>query len=357
MTGQPRTGPAERDPRAVEEPEATGTPQWAKVFEALQRPFGGYAFCVMRAGAVVASGSWGYARMPPDTPDGAGVPFTLDTRCNLASVSKTVTATALFAMVDKGWLPSVNEVFWPVLSPAMPGVRPAGGVDSVTMAELLTMVSRLPEDSTLYIPDGESVLQFLESYLATQAVRPRQEYVYSNTNFTILQQVIDVVAARQGYGGYLEWVQSAVLGPLGIDTEVFSPVPDDATTGTLSYDPARPTAPGHWWPPMQCIGAGGWIGSANTVAAYLSGVSNGGVIPRPLTGFMRQQLFGWYHAGTSDGLAFHHNGDLTHDGSGLSTGVVSFPDGSNAVLLTNAPYAGIIRLIVRAYQTRSSQTE
>ena len=52
---------------------------------------------------------------------------------------------------------------------------------------------------------------------------------------------------------------------------------------------------------------------------------------------MMQQLFGWYHAGISDGLAFHHNGDLTHDGSGVSTGFVHFSDGSDAVLLTNAP--------------------
>jgi hypothetical protein len=67
---------------------------------------------------------------------------------------------------------------------------------------------------------------------------------------------------------------------------------------------------------------------------------------------MMQQLFGWYHAGKSDGLAFHHNGDLTHDGSGVSTGVVHFPDGSDPVLLTNAPYPGIMRLMVKAYETR-----
>ena len=68
---------------------------------------------------------------------------------------------------------------------------------------------------------------------------------------------------------------------------------------------------------------------------------------------MMQELFGWYHAGTHDGLAYHHNGGLTHAGSGVSTGVVRFPDGSDAVLLSNKPSPGIIALMVEAYETRA----
>jgi CubicO group peptidase (beta-lactamase class C family) len=307
----------------------------------------------MKGGELVSVGSWGSARMPTDTSDGQGVPFEIDTRCNLASVSKTVTATALFAMVAKDWLAGVNEPFWPILAPALPGVTPASGVASVTLGELLMMLSRLPEDGTLYTPTGQTVLEFVGAYVQNNAVLPRQGYVYSNTNFTILQTVISALAATNHQTDYVDWVQAAVLRPLGIDTAVFSPVPDDQATTTLTYDAAKPQAAGYWWPPMQCIGPGGWIASARSLVTYLAGISSAEVLGPELSGFMMQELFGWYHAGTHDGLAYHHNGGLTHEGSGLSTGVVRFPDGSDAVLLSNKVCPGIIALMVEAYETRA----
>lgn len=136
----------------------------------------------MKDGELASVGSWGFARMPADTPDHQGVPFDIDTRCNLASVSKTVTATALFAMVAKDWVASVNEPFWPILAAALPGVTPASGVASVTLGELLMMLARLPEDGALYTHTGQTVLEFVEAYVQTNAVLPRQGYVYSNTS-------------------------------------------------------------------------------------------------------------------------------------------------------------------------------
>lgn len=351
MGEQPHTEPAIVDPRATSSFETSGPPQWATVFEVLQRDVGGYAFVVLRNGTVEASGAWGYARMPQDTPGGTGVPFTVDTRMTLASVSKTVTATALFALVADGQIPSVNEPFWPYLAKVMWGVTPGPGVTRVTMGELLTMVSRLPENGTLYT-FSETSTEFVAKYLENSAVIPTQGYVYSNTNFTILQEVIAAITGGSGVQGYVDWVETAILQPFNVDVGVFNDVPDDASTGTLTYNPKDPKGFGYWWPQMQCVGAGGWIGSAATVATYLAGVSSGVVIPKPLSHFMMQQLFGWYHAGTVDGVAFHHNGDVTHNGNGLSTGVVHFPDGSDAVLLTNAYRPGIIELMVRAYQTR-----
>lgn len=351
---QPHTEPAEVDPRPTPRPGTRTTPQWGRVFaDALAHGPGGYAYCVMKDGELASIGSWGFARMPADTPDHQGIPFDIDTRCNLASVSKTVTATALFAMVAKDWVASVNEPFWPILAAALPGVTPASGVASVTLGELLMMLARLPEDGALYTHDGQTVLEFVEAYVQTNAVLPRQRYVYSNTNFTILQTVISTLAAANQQRDYVDWVQAAILEPLNIDTTVFSPVPDDEAGGTLTYDSAKPQAAGYWWPPMQCIGPGGWIASARSLVTYLAGISSPDVLGPDLSGFMMQELFGWYHAGTHDGLAYHHNGGLTHAGSGVSTGVVRFPDGSDAVLLSNKPSPGIIALMVEAYETRA----
>lgn len=94
----------------------------------------------------------------------------------ITSVSKTVTATALFAMLDQGWIPSVNELFWPILAPVMSSLTPAPDVATVTMGELLTMMSRLPKDGTLYTPGGESTTQFVAQYPASEALLSSQLY-------------------------------------------------------------------------------------------------------------------------------------------------------------------------------------
>jgi CubicO group peptidase (beta-lactamase class C family) len=328
-------------------------PQWSSVFQqCLGNGPGGYAYCIGQSGTVVDQGAWGYARMPQDTPNGDGVPFTVDSRCNLASVSKTVTATAVFRMIQEGWIASVNDCFWPYLLPLYRNLphrdfQPAEGVETVTIAELLMMTSRLPEDGTLYWMLG--VDDFVKQYLQSKAVILNQLYVYSNTNFTILQAMIDSICQQQRVGNYVSWVQSEILSPLGVDTAVFSPVPDDPAEATLSYDPSDPNAKGHYWPEMQCIGPGGWIASATATLRYLMGFRTSTVLRPIYTNFMMQRMLGWYPGATCYGLAYHHNGGLTCNGAGLNTGIIHLPDQYDAVLLSNKPLQNIIQVMLEAF--------
>src|SRR5262249_45430324 len=152
---------------------------------------GGYAYVIAQNGQVIERGQHGNTRMPAD---GAAL-WSPDSRCNLASVSKTVTATAIMRMISQGFLASVNQRFWPHLRRLLPGVTLANGVETVTIGELLMMISRLKENGTLYAkPD---VLTFLGQYLHDNAIIPDQLYVYSNTNFTILQAMIDAVVKEK----------------------------------------------------------------------------------------------------------------------------------------------------------------
>lgn len=346
---QPRTEEAELDPRPRRRLAASPTPQWATVFQKyLGTSPGGYAYCVGLNGRLADEGAWGYARMPQDTSNGQGLAFTADSRCNLASVSKTVTATAVFTMIQKGWITSVNDCFWPYIQPLYPNLQPAAGVETVTIAELLVMISRLPENGTLNASDGADA--FVEQYLQSNAVIPGQLYSYSNTNFTILQAMMDSICQQQGAGDYVSWVQSAILTPLGIDTAVFSPVPDDETAATLCYNPSDPNGNGHYWPQMQCVGPGGWIASAAATLTYLTGLRSNTVLKPMYTNFMMQRMLGWYPGATCYGLAYHHNGGLTTgSGAGLNTGVIHFPGGYDAVLLSNKPLEKIIGVMIEAF--------
>jgi CubicO group peptidase (beta-lactamase class C family) len=221
-------------------------------------------------------------------------------------------------------------------------------LNAVTIAELLTMISRLPENGTLYDPDG--LTHFIIDYLATQAVIPGQLYSYSNTNFTILQALMDAVCQRKQQGDYLQWVRAAILTPLGIDSAVFSSVPDDQITATLTYNVTDPTGHGTYWPEMQCVGPGGWIASASTLITYLAALRGGKVLKPTYSTFMMKRMLGWYPGATTYGLAYHHNGGLiSTNGSVLSTGVVQFPNGYDAVLLVNKSAGDIIGLMIDAF--------
>jgi CubicO group peptidase (beta-lactamase class C family) len=341
------------NPTAPGRTSSKPSPKWSKVFhDSLGNGLGGYAYVITQNGQVTESGQFGYTRMPADGES----PWSIHSRCNLASVSKTVTATAVLHMVQEGLISSVNDHFWPYLQPLLPNVIPAPGVDTVTISELLIMVSRLKKNGTLYAkPD---FLYFLSKYLADNALIDRQLYIYSNTNFTLLQGVIESIAQSKGYKGYVDYVNREIFAAMGVDLSVFSPVPDPKTTATLGYvaegDPPYPN--GIYWPEANCVGPGGWVSSAEQVAQFLLGLRKHSALSSEYTEFMLQRLLGWYHGGTSWGLCHHHNGGLAGKRDGgttagsISTGVVSFPMGYDAVLLANKPVKGIIGLMIDAFE-------
>ena len=126
------TDDAEINPRSPAIAASSPTPQWASVFEqALGAAPGGYAYAIALNGTIVETGHHGFTRMPED-----GVAnWSVDSRCNLASVSKTVTATAIMHLVEQNLITSVNDCFWPYVQPLLPNIKPASGVETVTIEE------------------------------------------------------------------------------------------------------------------------------------------------------------------------------------------------------------------------------
>ena len=328
------------------------TPRWDVTFAAVLADTAGYAYAVARDGQVVARGAAGFARLSAEgrNPD---IAWETGTRINLASVSKTVTAVAIMALVQRGAI-DLAAPFHRYLGGMLPTV--GAGVDTVTVADLLAMQSGLAPYGTLYT-DG-SIADFLGEYLQ-QPLAPRATpgvtYAYSNTNFTILQAVVDRVAPTltPAFADYADYVSRAVLAPMGVDTTTFSPRPDPRPAVTLSYGGADDARPGAYWAAMQCIAPGGWVASADELIAYAVGVRNNAVLAPQSTGEMLTRKLGWYAHKGAHGIYYHHNGGLDTGGTrtrGLSTGIVRFTDGYDAVLLVNTPVDGIIRLMIRAFE-------
>jgi CubicO group peptidase (beta-lactamase class C family) len=210
----------------------------------------GYAFVVAHNDKIVAEGASGFARTPADPPQ---TPWTVPTRVNLASVSKCITAVTLLRILHHSGV-RIEDPFYPLTKAKCPVV--GAGVASVTFQNLLEMKSGMVEDGTLETPD---ICTFLSRYLQQPLVgTPGTTSVYSNTNFTILQAIISLLADPANHGGngvdpYVHHVTDHVLKPMGVDTAVFNPIPDPPARATLSYT-FSDNGPGQYWGPFNCIG-------------------------------------------------------------------------------------------------------
>jgi CubicO group peptidase (beta-lactamase class C family) len=292
---------------------AVPTPQWGQVFSSLyEGKAEGYAYVVAQNGQVVASGAVGLAHSPHENPN-PNLPWATTTRMNLASVSKTVTAVAAMSLVQQGKM-ALTDSFLPYIQSQISNSVGAG-VSTVTIADLLSMTSAMVGDGTLYTSGGESIYAFLNTYLhqsLAAGATPGVTYVYSNTNFTILQAVIEQIAASlpAAYTSYTDYVNRAVLAPMGVSTTLFSPSPDPLASATLSYTDASDTRLGYYWPAMQCVGPGGLIAPATEVIKYLIGIRNHTVLTAGTTNTMFTQSLGWYPWVGAYGTYYHHNGGL-----------------------------------------------
>ncbi len=132
--------------------------------------------------------------------------------------------------------------------------------------DLLTMKSGMVVDGTLFMDDVDA---FLAAYLKQGLVgTPGITYAYSNTNFTILQALIERLSGTP----YVDFVTQNVLVPMGVNTSVFNPNPDAPSVATLSYSSSSDPLPGIYWPPIQAVAAGGWISSAVELLKFAAGV-------------------------------------------------------------------------------------
>ena len=338
------------------QPSREPTPQWERVFqEALGDSAMGYYYAVARDGQVVSEGGQHFTRSTHEQRN-PGTTWTPDTRINLASVSKVVTAVAYLSLYQAGALP-LADYFYPYLARKVPTV--GSGVDTVTAQDLLTMKSAMVRNGTL---NGD-LWTFLNTYLQqglVQDATPGVTSVYSNTNFTILQGLIDLAVPNlppptnePPYTDYVNYVQRAVLAPMGIDTSKFTAKPDPRPTATLYYSGASDLARGNYWPPISFVAPGGWVAPAGELLKFLIGVRNNTVLSPQLTDRMFTESLGWYTRNGRYGQYYHHNGGLFNGANprqGLSTGVVHFTNGYDAVLLTNSPHKGIIKLMVQAFE-------
>ncbi|MDR6866067.1 CubicO group peptidase (beta-lactamase class C family) [Microbacterium resistens] len=273
--------------------------------------------------------------------DGSGSPVTADTRFRIASMSKSMTATAIMLLVQDRALSLDDRVvdLLPEFRMADPRHR------EITVRELLEHTSglslRTNDEYALPIPPtmADAVAELRGRSLAAD---PGTRFEYHNTNYTLAARIVEEVSG-QDFGVFL---RERLFHPLGMD---------DTTSTVRCTDGAPGLAPGHSVllrialvvpeMPGRCGGNGGVVSTLDDMVQWIR-FTAGDIGTDVLAPGLRVQMQGPRGVAAPYALGWesHPAGDgfpsplLTHGGT-LATYAgsmaIALDTGTSAIVLAN----------------------
>jgi CubicO group peptidase (beta-lactamase class C family) len=208
---------------------------------------------------------------------GHQVPVTLDTRFQVASVTKMVTATAALRLVERGTL----RLDRPLLDFLPPDLRPTSLDKRHTLHHFLSHTSGLTnyhddEDETwasftsawdrVPVYHARGPKDILPLFADLPAASDLGEFLYADANFILIGVLIEWVTGKS----FAEVAAEEVLGPAGMDDSGFFQIdlePRNMATGYLATDEPQDT----WRSNIYSVPAGGMPdGGLTTTASDLA---------------------------------------------------------------------------------------
>ncbi|MCU1232428.1 MAG: beta-lactamase [Candidatus Solibacter sp.] len=185
-----------------------------KIFSALDKKDSpGCALTVMREGKVIYSRGYGMADLDHDIPISAGSVF------HVASISKQFTAASILMLAEDGKLSIDDDVHKYI--PELPNFGA-----KITLRHLLTHTSGMRDQwamlgmnswrLNLDLITDQDVLDILSKQKALN-FPPGEQYLYSNSGFTLLALTVKRVSGKS----LREFTQERIFGPLGMTHTFF----------------------------------------------------------------------------------------------------------------------------------------
>ena len=267
----------------------------------------------------------GLARTATDTPQ---TPMTPDLVTNIASVSKTMTATAILQILAKDGLTIETKISKYLYPDWVQGPN----VNQITFHELLTHsagFSQLPNNAC----GNDITYSALEGIVAGGVTSSNiGQPEYGNCNFALLRELMPALLgqpltnlpngaqrAQASSNLYISYVNANVFQPVSVPVSACKP--PSGTNYILSYPyPAGTTAGDSWGDWSLMCGSGGWVISGDDIFRVVNDLATGNTL---LTSAEKQQMFsdclGWDCAVRSDCPSPYvcKNGDLTN-GNGIN---------------------------------------
>lgn len=227
----------------------------------------GLSVCFAHRGEIAYSEGFGLASREDNEP------VTPDSLFRIASISKPITAAAIFTLVEQGKLKTGDRVFGKdsvfgseyALAPGDDFTR------EITIDHLLTHTvgawTNDGNDPMFAAPDwdAKTLIQSV-IYHEPPTSKPGRKYAYSNFGYCILGRVIEQVSGKP----YSQYVMEAVLQPSGAGgMRIGTNTRAERASGEVVYYPDKEA-----WDPYEpnvkrMDSHGGWISSAPDVVRFL----------------------------------------------------------------------------------------
>ncbi len=172
----------------------------------------GAAVAIIRDGMVIYRKGFGSAQLEYN------IPITPSTIFHVASVSKQFPAFAITMLEEQGKLSADDDI-----RDYLPWMPDFG--KTVTIRHLLNHTSGIRDQWELLILSGwrmEDVITQKDILYLLKRQRelnfdPGEEYLYSNSGFTLLSEIVAKVSGKP----FVEWVDENIFKPLGMDSSHF----------------------------------------------------------------------------------------------------------------------------------------
>lgn len=273
--------------------------------------------------------------------DGSGAAITPQTRFRIASMSKSMTATAIMLLVQDGVLALTDPVVERLPEFSMADPRHT----EITIRQLLSHTSglSLAVNDEFALPAPRTTAAVVAELADRRlAAAPGSRFEYHNTNYSLAARIVEVASGRP----FDEFLRTRLFEPLGMHATTSRDACDAAVDGlpqgysvVLGFAYPMPEMPG------RCGGNGGVVSTLDDMVRWIR--FNQGVIG---THVLRSDLLdelhtvsegaapfalGWQRREPSDGLSTEvvfHGGTMA-----TFTGSMGFAPstGTGAVVLTN----------------------
>lgn len=196
-------------------------------------------------------------------------------RFRVASISKPITSTAVFTLVEQGRLRLDDRVLGPggVLGNRFGAVAADSPLAAVTLRHLLIHTAGgWPNDSTdpMFAQPGldHATLIAWTFKNRTLATPPGTAFAYSNFGYCLVGRMIESVTGQ----GYADYVQAAVLKPTGaLGMSIAGNSLAARQPGEVRYHKGAKDDP-YALNVTRMDSHGGWIASASAIARFASGL-------------------------------------------------------------------------------------
>ena len=200
---------------AEDEVSASEREEMAAVATAFMRKFDvpGLSVAISRNGRVVYENPFGESNRE------SGERLTVSNLFRIASVTKPITATSIFALMERGKLGQHDKVFGDggVLGTKFGTVPYKKWVEEITIDQLLTHTCGgwdNSSDDPMFENPGMGHAQLITWTLDTKALKnpPGMHYAYSNFGYCVLGRVIEQISGRP----YRDFIQEEILDRCGV---------------------------------------------------------------------------------------------------------------------------------------------